>query len=79
MTYTNIRLKTETRDVLKSIGGKGDSYDDVIVKLLISYAEGNMTKSPKPTDGCSRCGEKIENGFSKKMPDGNRLCANCIT
>jgi predicted CopG family antitoxin len=33
-TYTNIRLTTATRDRLKSIGFKGESFDDVIVRLL---------------------------------------------
>ncbi len=34
MAYTNIRLKTETRDRLKSRGFKGEDYDHVIVRLL---------------------------------------------
>jgi len=33
-TYTNIRLTTATRDRLKAIGFKGESFDDVIVRLL---------------------------------------------
>jgi hypothetical protein len=33
-TYTNIRLTTITRDRLKAIGAKGESFDDVIVRLL---------------------------------------------
>ena len=33
-TYTNIRLTTQTRDRLKGIGFKGESFDDVIVRLL---------------------------------------------
>jgi len=34
MGYTNIRLRTETRDRLKKIGFKGDSYDDIINRLI---------------------------------------------
>jgi hypothetical protein len=33
-TFTNIRLTTATRDRLKAIGFKGESFDDVIVRLL---------------------------------------------
>ncbi len=33
-TFTNIRLTTQTRDRLKAIGFKGESFDDVIVRLL---------------------------------------------
>jgi hypothetical protein len=32
--YTNVRLRAETRDRLKLRGAKGDSYDDIVVKLL---------------------------------------------
>jgi hypothetical protein len=32
--FTNIRLTTATRDRLKAIGFKGESFDDVIVRLL---------------------------------------------
>ena len=35
-TFTNIRLTTATRDRLKSMGFKGENYDDVIVRLLDS-------------------------------------------
>jgi len=34
MGYTNVRLKTETRDRLKKRGSKGESYDDIIARLL---------------------------------------------
>ena len=34
MGYTNVRLKTETRDRLKKQGSKGESYDDVVARLL---------------------------------------------
>jgi len=32
--YTTIRISKEVRDQLKAIGRKGDSYDDVILKLI---------------------------------------------
>jgi hypothetical protein len=31
---TSIKLKKETRDVLKSVGKKGETYDDIINRLL---------------------------------------------
>lgn len=31
---TNVQITTETRDRLIALGGKGDSYEDVIKKLL---------------------------------------------
>lgn len=33
-TFTNIRLRTGTRDRLKARGFKGEDYDTVIVRLL---------------------------------------------
>ena len=38
MGFTNVRLKTETRDRLKKYGSKGESYDDIIARIL-SIAE----------------------------------------
>lgn len=31
---TSIKIKKETRDVLKGIGKKGETYDDIINRLL---------------------------------------------
>lgn len=31
---TSIKIKKETRDVLKSVGKKGETYDDIINRLL---------------------------------------------
>ena len=39
---TSIKLKPETRDVLASVGSKGDTYDDIIRMLLHNYDE-NIT------------------------------------
>lgn len=36
---TSIKLQMETRDVLASIGSKGDTYDDIIRMLLQNYDE----------------------------------------
>ncbi|MEE1227162.1 MAG: hypothetical protein UHM08_08695 [Bacteroidales bacterium] len=36
---TTIKLKSETRDVLASVGSKGQTYDDVIRMLLHNYDE----------------------------------------
>ena len=32
--HTQIRIKTETREQLKSLGRKGDTYDNIINMLL---------------------------------------------
>ena len=32
--FTSIRITTETRDKLKSRGMKGESYDDIIAKIM---------------------------------------------
>ena len=46
-TFTNIRLTTATRDRLKSMGFKGENYDDVIVRLLDSIeAKGKPESIP---------------------------------
>ena len=34
MKYTNIRVTEEVRDALKSIGNKGETYNNVIERLL---------------------------------------------
>lgn len=31
---TSIKIKKSTRDVLKSVGKKGETYDDIINRLL---------------------------------------------
>ena len=35
---TTIQVKSETRDRLKSIGKKGESYDQIIIRLLDAKA-----------------------------------------
>ena len=37
--YTNIRISFETRDKLKALGVKGESYDEIINKLMEAYHE----------------------------------------
>jgi predicted CopG family antitoxin len=34
MKTTTIQVKTETKDVLKSLGKKGETFDDIIRKLI---------------------------------------------
>jgi len=36
---TSIKLKPETRDALASIGSKGETYDDIIRRLLQEHDE----------------------------------------
>jgi|YelNatPaOPRAMG01_1025707.scaffolds.fasta_scaffold17309_2 predicted DNA-binding protein len=35
--YTNIRLKRETVEKLKKLGFKGETYDDIINRLIECY------------------------------------------
>jgi len=37
--HTTIRIDPETRDELKVLGRKGDSYDDIIKTILRAYHE----------------------------------------
>lgn len=39
LAKTSIQLEEETRDKLKSIGKKGESYDTIINRLLKDYKE----------------------------------------
>ena len=34
MTTTTIQIKSETRDLLKSFGHKGDTYNDIIMDII---------------------------------------------
>ena len=36
---TTIQLEKRTRDLLKSIGKKGETYDEIITRLLKEYEE----------------------------------------
>ncbi len=36
---TSLKLQKETRDVLASVGSKGQTYDDIIRMLLQAYDE----------------------------------------
>ena len=33
-SFTTIQIKPDTRDKLKALGGKGDTYDNIINELL---------------------------------------------
>jgi len=37
---TTIQLLTETRDELKALGSKGETYDEIIKRLIKTYKEG---------------------------------------
>jgi hypothetical protein len=37
---TTIQLFVETRDDLESLGSKGETYDEIIKRLIKSYREG---------------------------------------
>jgi predicted RNase H-like HicB family nuclease len=37
MAITSIQLRSETRDMLKGIAAKGETYDEVIVELIAAY------------------------------------------
>jgi hypothetical protein len=45
MNSTTIILKTETRDSLKQIGKKGQSYDEVIRDLIVKHDMGKKDGS----------------------------------
>ncbi len=39
MTNTTISISRETKDILKSLGTKGETYDDIIKDMSIAYEE----------------------------------------
>lgn len=39
LTHTNISVLRTTRDKLQHIGKKGDSYDDILRKVLVCWAK----------------------------------------
>jgi predicted CopG family antitoxin len=41
---TTISVDEETRDRLKSLGGKGDSYNDILEQLIDQYVESRYSK-----------------------------------
>ena len=41
--YINIRIRKSTRDKLKKLGRKGDTYDDIINRLIDEFHK-NMPK-----------------------------------
>jgi hypothetical protein len=44
--FTTLQVKTETRDRLKSIGKKGESYDAIINRLIDREATAGYDSSP---------------------------------
>ena len=49
--YTNIRLTTATRDRLKAMGFKGESFDDVLVRLLDAIEKQNTSETQGKPEG----------------------------
>jgi len=49
--YTNIRLTTATRDRLKAMGFKGESFDDVLVRLLDAIEKQNTSEMQGKPEG----------------------------
>jgi len=45
-TLTTIQVSVETREALKTLGSKGDSYDTIIQKLL-NYKKEQQNNEPK--------------------------------
>lgn len=43
-SYTMVRLKKETVEKLKELGKKGETYDDIIRKLLDFYEKKKIIK-----------------------------------
>lgn len=43
--YTNVRLRTATRDRLKAIGIKGEDYDHIVNRLIDKH-EGTAEAAP---------------------------------
>ena len=41
LVRTTIVVDTSTRDKLKKFGSKGETYEDIILKLMDSYEKGN--------------------------------------
>jgi len=40
--WTAVSVKKTTRDVLKEFGKKGDTYEDIVIKLVIFWNENHM-------------------------------------
>ncbi|MDQ3967154.1 MAG: hypothetical protein M3275_02015 [Thermoproteota archaeon] len=55
MTNTTIVLKIATRDWLKQIGKKGQSYDEVIRDLIVEY---NNSRNKGDSPGSAELGER---------------------
>lgn len=47
---TSLRISKKTKELLTSMGGKGDTYDDVVIKLAEHYKKCNKVKN----NGASR-------------------------
>ena len=54
MEYTTIKITKETRELLKSLGKKGDSYDEIIYSLMKDVTKLNQ-RGDDGTGGSSEC------------------------
>lgn len=57
---TSIRLKAETRDELKKLGRKGETYDDVIKRLISDHKELEKIKTTRARPNNFNYGGKIK-------------------
>lgn len=47
---TTISLNEKTRDRLKKLGNKGDTYDDIVERLIDEYVESRYKKLEEDRD-----------------------------
>lgn len=47
MPRTTISLDVETRDRLKELGNKGETYDDLVNRLIDHYVESEDEEEPE--------------------------------
>lgn len=73
MSVTTIQVKTETRDLLKRIGSKGETYDEVIRELaeareayLRLMLDRLAESTPEGTRPAKEILDEVEKGLEKK-------------
>jgi predicted CopG family antitoxin len=78
MTHTTIRVSEEVRERLKTIGKKGETYNDIIEKLVVGTPQKKEATKEKAkagekalTNECFICKEKKAGTFVY-------LCFDCI-
>ncbi len=53
MTATTIKLDVETRERLKTFGHKGETYDDLLNRMM-DYLEGRLGNAAPPEPSASQ-------------------------